>query len=616
MSSKNIKDYETQAKASNSAENWDTLWTEEGLETWRAQALKDVYDRISQLIPADSKGFDVGGGVGVLASQLEENKNCDLEVWDISSVAVGTALALGLRARVVDLNDTLPEISADDVVVCTECLEHLPEATRDRLLRAAAKGRKGKAFFSVPNDRLGPDEEHQHTVKFTALEYKNYLLQYFDDVRVEVLGPRAWPKPGFTSDRGQPSVLLGICGFPKKVKLSVCFPARNEAADIERCLASFRGFADDMAVGVDPRTTDNTWELAAKYAEKVFFLSSPQGDIASVGKKLNEKGVHFAWIRNQCLDKCDGPWIFMTEAHEPLVAGQDNLLHLDRLPEAAKVVSVVRRGGPPAKRQRWAFPWLIKKDPKIRYIRSTHNTVDWPEGTYIVGMPQVQTLHERVHERDLARREQRKVQNRVDLMDDWLTNQNENSLFYLGSEWREFDDELKKKGIASDRAMKYLKEFIVVNRSNGPLRYHTRLIVAKMLWQRGELEEAKDVLHLASRDDWSRIEHWMFLGDIAYQQGAIKEALQYYLYVSTQISNPPFTVWWIDEAFYSYLPAQRLAAVYGELGDFAKALYWAEKNIELLPEECPKEAFEEGEDVVEQIREAILKENTTNGSGS
>lgn len=597
--------YEVQAREANSAENWDKLWTAEGLESWRGAALSDVYDRISALTPPKSKIIDVGGGVGLLAKKLETERECTAEVWDISSAAVETARSQGLKAEVCDLETSELRFESDSVVVCTECLEHLSETTRDRLLKAISRNKKGQAFISVPNDRLGPDEEPQHTVKFTALEYKIYLEQYFEDVRVEVLGPVAPPIAGYPSNRGQPSVLLAVCGFPKKVKMSVCFPARDEAADIEKTLASFRGVADEMIVGIDPRTQDNTWEIAAKYAEKVFFLTSPQGSVDETGKKMDEKGVHFAWIRNQCLDRCEGPWIFMTEAHEPLTSGQDALLHLEHLPEACKVVSVIRRGGPAAKRQRWAFPWLIKKDPKIRYIRSTHNTVDFPEGTLVIGMPQVQTLHERVHERDLARREQRKIQNRRDLMDDWLTNQNENSLFYLGSEWREFDDELKKKGVASDRAMKYLKEYIVINRSNGPLRYHTRLIVAKMLWQRGELEEAKELLHAASRDDWSRIEHWLFLGDICVTQKRPDEALQYYLYASTRIKTPPFTVWWIDEAFYSYLPAQRLATVYAELGQLDKALHWAEQVTELLPEESPKEAFEEAEDVVKQIAEAI-----------
>lgn len=575
---------ENQAREANSAEKWDRLWKDEGLDSWRGVALEQVYGRIVQLMPRYSQVIDIGGGVGLLAKQLREQSNCDAEVWDISPEAVETARSLGIKAHAFDVEKDFYEIPKGTVVVSTECLEHLSEKARHELLTRAAKS--GQAFISVPNDRLGPDEEPQHTVKFTALEYKRYLEQYFDDVRVEVMGPPAAP-------RNQPAFLLGICGFPKKTKLSVCFPARDEAADIEKTLASFRGVADEMVVGVDPRTVDKTWELAEKYAEKVFFLDSPQGEGAA---KLSEKGVHFAHIRNQCIDKCDGPWIFMTEAHETLSAGVDSLLNLDQLPEAAKVVSVTRRGGPPAKRQRWAFPWLIKKDPKIRYIRATHNTVDWPDGTHIVAIPSIETLHERVHERDVARQAQRKVQNRLNLMHDWLENQNENSLFYLGSEWREYD---------SEKAISYLQDYITLNRSNGALRYHTRLIVGKMLAQAGRVEEAKDCLHAASRDDWSRIEHWVFLGDIAISQEKPEEALQYYLYASTRLGDPPFTTWWIDEAFYSYFVAQRLTMTFAELGQLQNALIWAKKVKDLLPSEAPAEMAAEADEIVTTLEEAL-----------
>lgn len=576
-------------REANSASNWDALWKQEGRDSWRKTVLEDVYSRIAKLLPRRAKVVDIGGGIGILAKILQEDAGATCTVLDISPEAVEQAKLAGVGARIFDIEDPLHRITEDaGVVVSTECLEHLSPTARYALLEHAAK--VGKGFFSVPNDRLGPEEEPQHTRTFTALEFKQLLEQFFEHVRVEVLGPLASP-------RNQPAFLLGICGFKKPTKLSVCFPARNEAADIEKTLASFRGVADEMVIGIDPRTTDNTRELAEKYAEVVFTLEAPKGEGTNEVKATN--GVNFAWIRNQCIDRCSNEWFFMTEAHESLMEGQDALLNfaLPKGAEAAKVVTVLRVGGPPGWRQQWSFPWMAKKDPRIRYIRATHNSLDFPDGTLVLGLPQVRTLHERDHANDVARNKQRKGQNRISLLDDWLRNQNENSLYYLGSEWRAYDDE---------KAVKYMKEYLQLNTNNGALRYHTRLVIAKTLAGLNKHSEAKDILHLAARDDWNRTDHWIWLGDLSFNEGRFEEALQYYLYASTRIGKPPITTWWIDLPYYTWIPPQRLAMVYGELGDVSSALLWAKEALVWQNADgVPPEMIEEAESNVQILTEAL-----------
>jgi tetratricopeptide (TPR) repeat protein len=181
-------------------------------------------------------------------------------------------------------------------------------------------------------------------------------------------------------------------------------------------------------------------------------------------------------------------------------------------------------------------------------------------------------------------------------MQDWMANQSEMSLYYLGSEWREYDEE---------RAMQYLRQFITINRSNGPMRYNTRLILCKMLGNLGRLNEAREVLLPAVGDDWSRTEHWVWLGDILFEQERYDEALQFYLYGSTKIGEPPFTLWWIDLAFYSYIPAQRLAMCYSALGQLDSALQWAKNAKDLLPEDAPEELVQEHITNIKTLEEAL-----------
>ncbi len=565
---------ELRAKEANSSENWDKIWRKEGKTSWRGQALSKVYDRICKLVPDRSNIIDIGGGAGILGKELADKKTCYVEVWDQSKEALAIADSYGLFTRVCNLEALNFCAHSEFSFTMTEVLEHLTPAAQHSVLQTISAGKY--AFISVPNNRLGPNEESQHTCKFTALEFKEYLLKYFQYVRVEVID----------------GYLLGVCGFKKNFTLSVTLPTRDEEKDVAATLASFRGVADEIIVGVDPRSTDLTYEIAKQYAEKVFYLDSPQGP---PDDRMSDTGVHFAWCRNQCIDKCSGDWIFMTEGHERLIAGEDALLSLDKVMSVGAKVGYVLRTG---QGQRWGFPWLQANEPKLRYSRSTHNILDIPEGTGVIKLPQIITLHDRHADRAKSRSTQRKSQNRHDLLDDWVVNQNENSLFYLGQEWRNYD---------AIRSINYFKRFVATS-NNGPSKYQAKLILAKMLAPTN-LEEARTILLSAVADDWTRIEHWIWLGDIAFTREQYEEALQFYRYASTCVGEPPFTLWWIDLSMYSYLTAQRLAMCYHEINKFPESLHWAKKVLELLPSDAPSELFKEAEDNIAILTKACEETN-------
>lgn len=650
----------------NSAEVWDSLWASEGKTSWRGSAMHAVYDRIEQLLPKQARVLDVGGGVGIFADKLSQTGR-DVEVWDISPEAIRQANASGISGRVVDLEKDCPPIPQGTWVVATEVVEHLSEKARRRLLTRISEA-GGKAFLSVPNDRLGPEEEPQHTIKFTALSFRTYLGDFRP--RIEVMGPKAHP-------HGDPAFLLAVCGAPKKgARLSLTLPVRDEGKDLGRVLATFRGAADEIVVGIDPRTKDNTREVAARYADKIIELFDPEGPIPGKSydgprcKAMAERkeprvpdgGVHFAWVRNQCLDACSGDWVFMTEGHESLAEGTDVLLNLDQMPPAAKIAMVWRSDG---HNQRWGFPWVHRNDSKILYERGTHNSLAFPDSYMVVKLPQVRTLHERDHHRSVERAAQRKVQNRIHLMDDWMRRGSEFSKYYLASEWREFD---------SERAESHFKELLAMKSRNGPMRYQARLILAKLLAFKARsceyrskgleellegrievscksdvklaafkvlvenklavlVQERKDSVifgltsgvdarsmatklakeaseHLADarhtllgclEDDWSRTEHWVWLGDMAAEKGLWEEAIQFYGYGASRLGNPPFTSWWIDMAFYSYIPAQRLAMAYAELGDRESSLRWALVVRDQLPPEAPEELRSEADENIKLL---------------
>lgn len=597
---------ELTARRQNAADLWDRLWSNEGDDTWRAQALARVYARVIKLIgtmnPLGPHGVsvaDIGGGRGILAQQIRDGvplvgqKRGNLLVIDNSLAALTACEEKGIAASRVDLESfsQVEAIAEADVYVATECFEHLSQRTRWHLC-ALMSVKGSSAIISVPNNRLGPDEEPQHTVKFTAMSLRNELSTYWPGrVRIEVMGP----------------YLLAVCGkmAAKNFTMSACLPVRDEAADLEGTLASIRGIADQLVVGVDPRSKDQTFQIASLYADEVFYLDCPMGPPnghsmtscpgcsgEDCREYMGENGINFAWARNQCVSRCTGDWIFMTEGHERLVQGEDVLLSLDQiLPKGCRVGFVLRQG----QGQQWAFPWLFQNAPDIRFSRPVHNILDFPEGTYSVVLPQVRTLHDRDHSRSESRAKQRKAQNRSALLDDWLDRKSEASLFYLGQEWRDIDPA---------KAIDRLEQFLVVSK-NGVQRYQARLILAKEYARKGQLKDAFRVLHGCGADDWSRTEHYVWLGDLARLEGDFEKARRFYQLATIGIGEPPITVWWIELSYYSYIPAQRLAQTCGDLGLNEEALHWCRAVLDLLPHDAPTEAFEEARRNVTLIESAL-----------
>lgn len=601
------------AQQKNSASEWDRIWTTEGDNTWRAKALDQVYKRIIQLSgglggedQTQVKFTDVGGGVGILAKQIQDAHAHLLGVVrDISPVAVAACQASGVDAATINLeavNTGVEDITPADLYVSVECLEHLTEGARIRAMQRMSLA--SAALLSIPNNCMGPDVEPQHTIQYTAMDFKRLCLEYWDDVRIEVYG------------RYQ----LAVCGelARKPFKLSMTLPVRDEAHDLAQTLASFRGIADEMVVGIDPRTKDNTWEIAEQYADVVFHLENPMGPppghtkdhchectkihvdipegeaIENIPCKeyMGEDGIHFAYARNQCIDRCTHDWIFMSEGHERLGTGQDVLLNLHAtVPENARVGFVMRQ----TTGQQWGFPWLFRKAPDIRFTRPVHNVLDFPQSTYVILLPTVTTVHERHQEQTVARADQRHGQNRRQLMDDWKTQKNIDSLFYLGQEWRQIDPK---------RTMQRLDEFLVVA-NNGTQRYQARLILAKESLIAKDMPRAREYLMGCTADDWNRTEHWVWLGDIAMMEGAPEKAYRFYMYAASAIGNVPFSLWWIELSYYSYLPAQRLAQACAELGRVEESLVWAKQSKELLPEDSAQEFFDEATANITLLEDAL-----------
>jgi len=163
----------------NTAEYWDQVYWAEGGNTWRRYP--GCYSRIIDRIGPGQQVLDVGGGVGILCRLLQKS-GCYPFLIDISPVAIQIAAAVyGVPGTVMKV-PPMTAILTYDWIVATEFLEHL---TDPGAFLAEAVKHAPKAIYSVPNNRLGPEDEPEHQQKFTEKKLRSLLKDYYSEVEIE-----------------------------------------------------------------------------------------------------------------------------------------------------------------------------------------------------------------------------------------------------------------------------------------------------------------------------------------------------------------------------------------------------------------------------------------------
>lgn len=84
-----------------------------------------------------------------------------------------------------------------------------------------------------------------------------------------------------------------------KLPLSVVVITKNEEANIDMCLGSVKGWADEIII-VDDESRDKTVELSKKYTDKIFH------------RRMDNEGTHRNWSYAQARN----PWVLSLDADE------------------------------------------------------------------------------------------------------------------------------------------------------------------------------------------------------------------------------------------------------------------------------------------------------------
>lgn len=153
---------------------WNQIWEREKVETWRRYP--GCFGRVCWAVGHFNDVLELGCEVGVLARQLAGFGN------RVTGIDISEAAIAQLPEYIQGAVSILPEIpfpdESFDVVVATEVLEHLEQddACIQEVVRVLRPN--GRAYFAVPNNCLGPEEEPEHLRAYTPETLEALLSPY------------------------------------------------------------------------------------------------------------------------------------------------------------------------------------------------------------------------------------------------------------------------------------------------------------------------------------------------------------------------------------------------------------------------------------------------------
>lgn len=322
--------------------------------------------------------------------------------------------------------------------------------------------------------------------------------------------------------------------------LSCYIICRDSAGSLPATVQSVRGIVDQLVIGVDDASTDNTLEVAKRVgADEVYEFTWPDS---------------FAAARNIALEKCTGDWIISMDADETVPADVAPLIRplLERLPESVSLLMCRMMMFDKGLLQQQFLGEKIYRGT-ARYHGEMHNWVDVPEEGRLC-TPEIE-IH---HSRDLLSDEWRGFRNkqRLEMAERHLKARADSdpndrrSCFYLAGTYRDCGK--------YEEAVEYFSRYL--ERSDWKEeRYQARLLMGQSLYKLNRVQEAREMLTCCEAENWRRAEHLMLLGEIAVLNGEFEAAKMYFMRASQM--EVPLDPFFIEVSDYTWLPRFRLAEV-------------------------------------------------------
>jgi len=364
----------------------------------------------------------------------------------------------------------------------------------------------------------------------------------------------------------------------KRATLSLAMIVKNEANTLIPCLDSVGGVVDEIVVLVDDSTTDNSFEIAKKYTDKVEYYKWEDD---------------FAGARNLAISKCTKDFIMIMDGHEILHPKSKQIVEelMQRVIEGKDLFttgefSAMIYMNPTGDTLENLIPQTIFYQPRLfrnngkyKYIGRVHNYIVQDKDCALLKrpVPYLVFIHKRTEENADNRKKQRAEMNVKLLLKDIEDNPEvPRAYFYLAQTYHEMGE--------TDKSAEWYEKYIKI--SEWPKeKAHALLILGTIYGIKKEYDKAWDYALEALKNDWERPEPYLLLGDIAFEQAQNNpnkyyEAEHWYK-AACDMKVPEVPAMFMRGDAFTYLPYAKMAILYSHVGEYYKALQAAEKAIEL-----------------------------------
>ena len=303
-------------------------------------------------------------------------------------------------------------------------------------------------------------------------------------------------------------------GEPETPLVALDTIVRSDAAGLERMLLTALPHVDEIVLGVDGRSDDETLEVARAYADVAFVFEA--ADVGLDEAAWKENRIHFANARNLGRARLRAPWALVLDSDEYVESCGDLRAAIRTYPDAEHMTCQVSSGGVTASgdRQRIARS-------SLRWTSSSHNQLVAQTGAYgesDLCIKEDKTLRSR--EEDARRDKQRDAG--IDELIDEAGKGNIAALLHLAKH---------RAGVGNiDEAVKLVQDYRFRIEPHSILS-DQRALVALTLAFRFYYEdnnEQSEVWALRALLDGPSVVAFCLLGDLAEEQGDLVRARGWY----------------------------------------------------------------------------------------
>lgn len=370
--------------------------------------------------------------------------------------------------------------------------------------------------------------------------------------------------------------------------LSVCMIVKDEEKTLEQAIMSVKSIANEIIIGVDNKSNEETNQIAKKYADVHFRFD------------FND---NFSSSRNLAIERATGSLILILDGHEYISPDDDPLLEnvvrmsgIDPLTERVLTplcyLESLKRNGLSQEFDVCCFnlcmnvgddripqifflqPRLFRNAKGIKYESAVHNHLVGYDESKSVGCPEVVIVHNMPEEREKKRIIQRKKMNFRGLMADLKKDpSNPRPYFYLGNTYADMGDRKK--------AMHWYSRYIKKSGFNEE-RYQALQQLAVIVWRENkDKEKALDYALEAIKLNPKRREPYILFAEIAIDEKKWDLALQYI--DQAECIDAPHTVMFLQGAVYTYMLDMMRSRVYSEMQDWDNAMKSIDKILKWRP---------------------------------